>query len=49
MHGKSFAKSIENNYFAELLFLATSKPRMILILSLKFSLFETQHCSSGIS
>ena len=37
---KDFAKDIENNYFTELLLVATSEPRMILILYLKPGLFE---------
>ena len=32
-----FAKNIKNNYFAELLLVATSAPRMILILFLKLA------------
>ena len=36
----SFAKNIENNYFAELLLVAACEPQMILILFLKFGLLS---------
>ena len=49
MHQKSFAKNIENNYFVKLLLGATSEPRMILILFLKFNLSEPRCCSSAVS
>ena len=49
MHYKSFAKNIENNYFVKLLLVATPGLRMILIILLKFSLFEPRGCSSAVS
>ena len=49
MDSKSFAKNIENNYFAEILLVATSEPRMILILFLKFDLFEPRPGISALS
>ena len=49
MHEKSFAKKIESNYFVKILLVVTFEPRMILILFLKFSLFEPRRCSSAVS
>ena len=46
MHQKSFAKNIESNYFAELLLVATSETRMILILFFSVNLHFLKKSSS---